>query len=321
MTKKILYIDSEEHCSLPRCSLKVIAADFDIDLVTTKSEALGLLKAHPGTYRIIVSNVADLDIFSAARQYDSNIENVLVTDQPIKDYSFQLEQKEHQILDHIIANRSETDWTIQELRVTIQKIMRDDIFGIEKYLAPGTEVQQTQVTCTKERDMLNTKVMSYAESYNLGQHTAKLLFGITEELLMNALYDAPAAAGITEYSILHRSESFSLRPHEYGTLSYGCDGDLFAVSVADPFGVLQKETLLQYIKKVQRRHEGSGLIDSKKGGAGLGFFKILYSSHALICNVDKGKKTEIIAIIDLREYLRDFDITPRSIHFFGTASA
>ena len=39
------------------------------------------------------------------------------------------------------------------------------------------------------------------------------------------------------------------------------------------------------MKKLSMSRDSDDLIDTKKGGAGLGFFKILYSSHALICNV------------------------------------
>ena len=46
------------------------------------------------------------------------------------------------------------------------------------------------------------------------------------------------------------------------------------------------------------------------------FFKILYSSHALICNVKKNSKTEVISLMFLKQPLKDFAIMPRSIHYF-----
>jgi hypothetical protein len=319
MNQKIVYVMNEDGPFLASATLKVIAADSEV-IETNSAGAAQVFNSAGSELSAVVCNTTDVAVFEAARAHPSHPETVLITDLPIKEHASRLGFNEHILLDHVIAHRSNTDFTIHELRVTLQKILRSDILGISKYLAPGTEVKKATITCTKERDVLNTEVMNYAEKLNLGNYTARLLFGITEELLMNALYDAPNAAGITEYATLLRSEAFSLRPHEYSELSYGCDGDLFAVSVKDPFGKLAKETLLQYIKKIHRRHEGAGLIDVKKGGAGLGFFKILYSSHALICNVEKDKFSEIMAVIDLREYLRDFDITPRSIHYFGSST-
>ena len=71
-------------------------------------------------------------------------------------------------------------------------------------------------------------------------------------------------------------------------------------------------------KKSCCRSDSANLIDTKKGGAGLGLFKILYSSHALICNVDPGRKTEVIALIDIQHQVRDFSKMARSVHYFAT---
>ena len=160
--------------------------------------------------------------------------------------------------------------------------------------------------------------MTFAEDNRLGQYTSKLVFGITEELLMNAIYDAPVAGGKLHYAELPRTSPIVLQPDEYGKLTFGCDGSVFAISVADPFGALKREKLFQYLKKVLRRSDSANLIDTKKGGAGLGLFKILYSSHALICNVDPGRKTEVIALIDIQHQVRDFSKMARSVHYFAT---
>ena len=161
--------------------------------------------------------------------------------------------------------------------------------------------------------------MSFAEENRLGQYMAKLVFGITEELLMNAIYDAPVAGGRHHYGDLPRTTSVELDQSEYATLTYGCDGSLFGVAVCDPFGALKREKLYQYLKKVLRRTDSTNLIDTKKGGAGLGLFKILYSSHALICNVEPSKRTEVMALIDIQHQVRDFSKMARSVHYFTTA--
>ena len=285
--------------------------------VTDESAALALIGTQK-PFDIVVCNAPHAGIFEAVRAKKNKTTTVLVTERPIRQYSDDLAQKEHILIDHIIANRGTAGWTTHQLRITLQKILTRDIFGMEKYLIPGTMVHRTKIRGSQDRDPHNNAVMQYAEDRHLGQYTAKMVFGITEELLMNAIYDAPIAAGIEEYSAMARTETFHLKPHEQGELTYACDDSLFIIAVSDPFGALNKGILLSYIKKVLRRNDSTGLIDTKKGGAGLGFFKILYSSNALICNVQPGEKTEIRAILDIREHLRDFAIMPRSIHYFST---
>jgi hypothetical protein len=233
-------------------------------------------------------------------------------------YSAALGGREEELVDHLVANRPGAAFSIDELRVTLQKLILQDFFGIEKYLTPGTPIHRAGVTSSEDRDTLNSSVAQFAENCRLGQHTCKLLYGISEELLMNAVYDAPVAGGRTKYNNLPRSVPIVLEPDEYSQLSYGCDGQIFAIAVKDPFGALRRDKLYQYIKKVLRRNDQSGeLIDKKDGGAGLGLFKILYSCHSLVCNVKPGQTTEVIALLDINQQVRDFGKVARSVHFFS----
>lgn len=296
-----------------------MSRDAAVDGVTDESAAIAAL-TNVGRYHIVVCNAPNLAIFETIRTRHPSAHAVLVTEAPMKDYSTALADREDQLVDHVIANRSREAWTVHELRVTVQKILTGEIFGIEKYLAPGTKVHEGVIRGSDDRDVYNKSVMAFVNDCKLGQHTAKMAFGITEELLMNTIYDAPVAAGLDHYAALPRTAPVNLQPNEYGRLSYGCDGRLLAICAADPFGALTKQKLLQYLRKVLRRSDTQNLIDTKKGGAGLGLFKILYSSHAIVCNVVPKHRTEIMALIDVEEQLRDFSTMARSIHFFSNVA-
>jgi hypothetical protein len=318
-TQTVLYIDVPGRKPLPEASvLRVAGNNADILAVTDPQSALAVIRT-TDALDLIVTNSPDTTIFSAARDLRPKARTVLVTESTMEQYSKLLDGREDVLIDHVIANRTPAHWTINELRVTVQKILRRDIFGIVKYLSPATPIHELTVKGSADREVFNAKVMSFAEENRLGQYMAKLVFGITEELLMNAIYDAPIAGGRHHYGELPRTTSVELHPSEYATLNYGCDGSLFGVAVCDPFGALKREKLYQYLKKVLRRTDSSNLIDTKKGGAGLGLFKILYSSHALICNVEPGKRTEVMALIDIQHQVRDFSKMARSVHYFTTA--
>jgi hypothetical protein len=316
MKKSALYIDLGGYMPLPSGeALSLITHQATVDCVTDERAALEAL-TNTSEYHVIVSNAPILLVFTEARARHPKASTILVTDSPMKTYSAALDDREDQLVDHVIANRTRESWTVHELRITVQKLLTRDIFGIEKYLAPGTKVHESCIKGSNDRDVYNKAVMTFVSNCKLGQHTAKMAFGISEELLMNMIYDAPAAAGIEHYAQLPRTASINLEPHEFGALTYGCDGRILAIGASDPFGALSRAKLFQYLRKVLKRDDSQHLIDSKKGGAGLGLFKILYSSHGIVCNVAKKKRTEIMAIIDVEEQLRDFSTMARSIHFF-----
>lgn len=317
MSSQVLFVELPGYKSLPAGeSLRAVAGDAKVHIVSCPSAAhQTLISGHQ--YNVVVCNAPEIGIFNLIRQKMPDTQTVLVTELPMAVYSQALGGEEEKLLDHIIANWNRDGWTVFELRVTLNKILSGDIFGIEKYLAPGTRVIRLPIRGSQDREPYNALVMNFVKECGFSMHLAKTAFGITEELLMNAIYDAPVAAGSTHYAELPRSEPLTLLEKDQGILTYASDGRILVISAADPFGALKKDKLLRYLKKVLKRSDSQDLIDNKKGGAGLGLFKILYSSHGIICNVVPGKKTEMMAIIDTEEQLRDFSSTARSIHFFA----
>ena len=315
---RILYVDCSGYKPLPSGeSLRLIGGGHKVESVTDLSSALTVLVNSP-KIEILVANTPNLELFESFRSHHRDGKAILVTSMPMKDYSMELQGNEEQLVDHIVSNKEREGWTTHDLRITIAKIRGNDIFGIDKYLAPNTIIHRAIVKSSAEREVLNNRVLDFAEACHLGQHTSRMAFGITEELLMNTIYDAPAAAGISRFQSVDQTTVVELNDQEQGELSYGCDGQILAISSSDPFGALRKEKVFQYLKKVLKRTDSEGLIDTKRGGAGLGLFKILYSSHGLVCNVMPGTKTEIMALIDVNDQLRDFSTMARSIHFFST---
>ncbi len=318
MKSTALFADSGGYKPLPTIeALRVIAQGHELESVTDRGAALSVLAQRPSV-GLLISNAPDFELFTKFRELHPKGQAILVTDLPMKDYSEQLQGQEVRLIDHIVVNKGRENWTVNQLRITLQKIRTGDIFGIAQYLAPHTPLHSAPIRASSDREILNQRVQKFAEACHLGQHLARVAFGITEELLMNTIFDAPAAAGIQRFQNIEHHSAIILQPEEYGELSYGCDGQILAISSSDPFGALRKETLLTYLKKVLRREEGQGIIDEKKGGAGLGLFKILYSSHGIVCNVRPGQRTEIMALIDINDPLRDFSTLARSIHYFST---
>lgn len=312
-----LFVDAGGYKPLPQIeALRAISSDYAMESVADPRAALLILQQHP-LIDLLVSNTPDHDLFQNFRAAHPGGVSILVTDLAMKNYSESLRGKEAELVDHIIVNKARENWTVNQLRITLHKLRTSDIFGIEKYLAPHTVIHREVIRASAERDILNNKVQKFAEACHLGQHLARVSFGITEELLMNAIFDAPAAAGVARFKDIDQITPVVLEPAEYGELSYACDGQILAISSSDPFGALRKNTLLTYLKKVLRREDGEGLIDDKKGGAGLGLFKILYSSHGIVCNVSPGQRTEIMALIDINDPLRDFSSLARSIQYFS----
>jgi hypothetical protein len=293
--------------------LMVATHGFEPILMSSTGHAIEMI-ASTSDLKVLVTNDPNVKIFEAARRRQDLI-TVLVTDLPMKEYAELLCGKDVELLDHIVANL-DTDWTATDLGITLRKVLTQDFFGVEKYLSTDCSVQSHTVTGSADRELLNKRVQEWVDSCGVGKNISRLAHGICEELLMNAIYDAPVAGGRTHYEQLERTAKRTLASDEWSTLRLGMDQRLLAISVVDPFGAFLREKWFSYLRKALKRDDTHNLIDTKKGGAGLGLFKMLYSSHGVVCNVDPGRKTEVIVLININIPVRDFIHMPRSIHYF-----
>jgi len=206
-------------------------------------------------------------------------------------------------LDHVIADRGTPEE--HELAVTSAKLHSGDIFGLEKYLAWGVTANEIEVSSYEEKCAALDRLGSAAESVGVRRRMMNRIQGVADELLMNALYDAPAAAGAEPGAA---AEPGAL-------LRYSCDGRHFALSVLDRFGALDKRALLDAVLRA-RADLGR---PRAQGGAGLGLYFVLSSVTRFIVNVQPGRRTEVVCLFDLRERGRDAAGWARSLHVFTAA--
>lgn len=282
--------------------------------LSTDPEIIKKILQEDSTIKIFVTDTPSFELLSLARK-NKNIVTILITNLTILQYSNLLRGEEDRLLNHIIASHISSEWTCYFLKITINKIINNDIFGLDKYLSSDAVITKTIVKGSMDRQKHNEQIKQFAASCHLGSYVSKLIVGISEELLMNAIYDAPIKEGTPLYNHLPRTTVVQLQPYEYPTLSYGYDGIFFGVSIRDPFGNISKQVFFDHIKKCTTKNSDS-LISHNTGGAGLGILKILHSCHCLICNVETTKQSEFISLINTKSLPRDLSKASRSVHFF-----
>ena len=124
---------------------------------------------------------------------------------------------------------------------------------------------------------------------------------IAEEMMTNAIYDAPTKSnGEPKYISTARTENITLLKEERSRLRWGFDGISLAISVEDPFGSLKKETILHYLDGCNNGQAGNLNEGIAKSGGGVGLYQIITSADLLIVNIMPDKKTEFIAVLNTK---------------------
>lgn len=195
-------------------------------------------------------------------------------------------------INHVIVG----DELERGVHVTAHKLLTGDIFGIEKYLPAETPVHYMRLRDFKGRGKALDTIMQYAEDAKIRRQVRNAIGQVCEELLMNALYDAPVDAEgkqvFAEVDPRDRTKSRSPKPV---SIRYAACEEGFAIAVRDRFGRLAKNTILSYIEKCLH---SPIQIDRKTYGAGLGIYLVANAAATYVVNVAFGIATEVVCTFD-----------------------
>ncbi len=308
--KRILLAESDrKRRVLTKMALKGTGAE--LELAPTPEKAQELLNSNPYDVLCVDTEWVDLADFGASKQPDMH--SVLLTS---SDFPESLPiMIQHSMLSHVVARHEEDAICAQkDLLTTVGKIISVDRFGIEKYLSWGTEVKEQAILSSMGRGELVHGMEDYLKNIGIRRNVLSKCALVAEELLMNAIYDAPVDDhGKPLYNHLPRSVGVELAPTHRGRFRYACDGHFLGISAEDPFGAFHRKTVLSYLE-----HGFAGntdVIHPDKGGAGLGMYQVMETADTLIINVKPRVRTEVIAL---------FNVSPqkpkggkrRSFHYF-----
>ncbi len=198
----------------------------------------------------------------------------------------------------MFQNFKNRSFTVKNLLATSNKLLSKKIFGFEKYLSWELDVKDIWLNSSDKRIEAIEDFCGYFKMMGIKQSLIDRCKGVAEEMLMNALYDAPVdETGAHIFNHVSRKEVVTLPDGKSSILKYGTDGMFAALSVEDDYGSLTFETLFSYLNNCYQgtpRHSEEG-----KGGAGRGLHQIVENSDYTIFNISKGVKTEVISLFYL----------------------
>lgn len=202
-----------------------------------------------------------------------------------------------------------------ELMSTATKILEGNFFGIGRYLGPISAAKAFTLRRSADRHAVIDAAEAFAVEAGCGRHVASNYATVADELLTNALYNAPTGPdGRQRFATLERSTPIELDEAEAVFAEFGFDGRRLAVGVADTFGSLPAETALAYLHRCLARAEMHD--PSTSGGAGLGLYQVFRSVHHLIIGIARGQRTETIGLIETSASFRAYAKREKSFNLF-----
>lgn len=307
--KKALLVEPDKK-QLVLAKMAVGCTGVSLDAVQDRESALEKFNAEK--YDAVVVDSGQIDLFNEFKAKHPETRFVAMCPANLLE-SLETLMNKPEIDFSISRDLEDRTLTVRLIMTALTKVLNQDYFGIEKYLAWGVDVQKMDIKGSKDRLPLNAAMEDYFKSMGIRSSILSRVFIVAEEMMMNAVYDAPTNIhGKSIFNHLTRQNEIILDTHQISQLSYACDGTYLAVSVCDPFGALTKKHILNYLKSCYDGKAGS--LNEGKGGAGRGLHQILENSDQTIFNVKEGLKTEVIALFRLEAGV---DSKPRFHYFFS----
>ena len=131
----------------------------------------------------------------------------------------------------------------------------------------------------------------------ISERTTALLSDAAEELVANALYDAPFEAGYFK-AARPRTENVDLPPNFACEISYGVERSNVFLRVRDPFGALSRGRV---IRVLERCSKADVVPDESRGGAGLGLWRVFSAASTIAITVVASRLTDILVGIATKD--------------------
>ncbi len=153
------------------------------------------------------------------------------------------------------------------------------------------------LTQASRREARLDRMREFFAKHGLSERTISTIADVSEELVTNALYDAPVEAGFFKAAI-PRTEDVALPAERACEISYGIDDGIVFVRLRDTFGALTRPRLLGVLTRCNTR---SVKLDESRGGAGLGLWRVFSAASTLAITIDPGCSTDILIGIATKE--------------------
>jgi hypothetical protein len=201
--------------------------------------------------------------------------------------------------------------------------------GPAPYLLGGTTIEERLIGGSADKDEALAELLADAARLGLSDEKVRRIETAADELLLNAVYDAPRAEdGTPLHADTDRRPPVTLGAQAQVRVRWGCDGRTFAVSVVDRFGALTRAVVTASLQRLlggsvagvagarSPRLARSGPL-ATGGGAGLGLVLAYSAANELAIHIAPGRFTEATAALQVAGSNRAAASRGSALHLFG----
>jgi hypothetical protein len=211
----------------------------------------------------------------------------------------------------LLRNRPPSDTELVDALARVTRPIADATLG---YIKPEAEVEVREIVDSTRRGEAIDAIDRFFQARGLEARFINQHLTIADELITNALYDAPTdAEGRRPYARLSRIEPLTAAPGRAVELRYGYDGSRVFVSVKDRYGSFDRWTLVRAIEHCLAEPRAAVT-------AGLGLPTAFRAATALIYAITPDSSCEALGLLDVDTDYRAFIHQGKAFDFYFKAA-
>ncbi len=181
----------------------------------------------------------------------------------------------------------------------------DDAFGLENFFGPDVKVQIIEPKKSAEKIVVLEALREYLARWGMNSRAGTLVVTAVDELLMNAIYDAPVDdLGKPLYASTPRNTPLDLTGKNAIEVRIAHDENLLGVSVVDQYGSFDRQKLISVLGKSYRNEEFK--VRTNVAGAGLGLSEAYSHSGGAVFVCEPGIRSEFMLFYKRSTSFKEF---------------
>ncbi len=187
----------------------------------------------------------------------------------------------------------------------VQAALSPEPFGLGRFFPDDAAHENKKLVNSKERAEAIAEIQKFFDSRGVNSRLVALASDAADELIMNAVFDAPRSPTGEPYRRnFDRADAFPLEGREQIEVHYAWSPGFIGVMVADQFGSLDRDVIIKHLAQDFEKEDYHPVEEDK--GAGLGLYRINRSSTAMLFMTRPGERTEVMIFIGNEKSIRDF---------------
>jgi hypothetical protein len=208
------------------------------------------------------------------------------------------------VFNHVMRNYKDPKEAGQLYGRILKAVLGGAVFSLSELLGEKARTKLIKPLRSTDKPAAIETVLKFLEEVKFHPRIAAKIAGAADELLMNAIFDAPTdEQGRSIYDEEPRTTEIPLQGRQSVEMQVGFDGKYAAVLVSDQFGSLNPKVLRE---KLAKNFASPEYVPLESAGAGLGIFTVFHSGGSLFFLVRKGARTDALVFFRNTETFREF---------------